>query len=74
MNYVIDEGDSYYVLENDEFVWSIWDNGSIELHTPETKYYVAGWERKGLYLRETFHQVCLEQINFDIAPSLTDEA
>ena len=66
MNYVIDEGDRYYVLDNNQFVWSIWDSDAIELHTPEEKYYVAGWERKGLHLRKTFHQVCLELINFDL--------
>jgi hypothetical protein len=37
----IDEGDDYYTIENDEVVWSCWDDESLKLHKPNRKYFAT---------------------------------
>ncbi len=37
----IDEGDDYYVIDNDEVIWSCWDDESIKLHKPDRKYFAT---------------------------------
>lgn len=35
------EGDDYYTIDNDEVVWSCWDDESVKLHTPNKKYFAT---------------------------------
>ncbi len=37
----IDEGDDYYTIDNDEVVWSCWDDESVKLHKPNRKYFAT---------------------------------
>ena len=40
------EGDDYYTIENNNIVWSCWDEGSEELHTYDRKYFTTVAEAK----------------------------
>ncbi len=37
----INEGDDYYTIDNDEVVWSCWDDESVKLHKPNRKYFAT---------------------------------
>ncbi len=40
------EGDDYYTLEQNDIIWSCWDDQSEEFHTDESLYFTSVAEAK----------------------------
>ena len=40
-SYPFSEGNDYYTIEDNEVIWSCWDDISEELHTPNKKYFIT---------------------------------
>jgi len=44
--YPFNEGDDYYTIEDNDIVWSCWDEQSEELHAYDSKYFTTVAEAK----------------------------